>query len=102
MKSVIHYNYHQLSYRNNSLSQDILNQNSTTIKVANVVTLKGSQTTCGLYAITVMTSVANSDDLVNVIYVAANNKLQEIRIHLRQCFKDEASYGEIIYFQKAR
>ena len=66
------------------------------------MTLKGSQTPCGLDAITVMTSVANSDDLVNVIYVATNNKLQEIRIHLRQCFKDGVSYGEIIYFQKAR
>ena len=62
MKSVIHYNYHQLCIQ----KQLAIARYSLTIKVANVVTLKGSQTPCGLYAITVMTSVANSDDLVNV------------------------------------
>ena len=52
------------------------------IKVANVATQKGNLD-CGLNAIVVMTSVAHNNP-VNVVY-----NQQEIRIHLRQCFKKE-------------
>ena len=52
------------------------------IKVANVATQKGSSD-CGLYCIAMMTSLANNDDPVNVVY-----NQQEMRIHLRQCFEN--------------
>ena len=55
---------------------------SITIKVVNVAKQEGASD-CGLYAITMMTSIANNDNPVNVIY----NK-QELRIHLQQCFEN--------------
>ena len=53
------------------------------IKVVNVATQKGSSD-CGLYCTAMMTSLANNDDPVNVVY-----NQQEMRIHLRQCFENE-------------
>ena len=52
------------------------------IKVVNVATQKGSSD-CGLYAIAKMTSIANNDDPVNLVY-----NQQELRIHLQQCFEN--------------
>ena len=54
------------------------------MKVANVGTQKGSSD-CGLYAIAMMTSLANNDDPVNLVY-----NQQELRIHLQQCFENGA------------
>ena len=48
---------------------------SITIKVVNVAKQEGALD-CGLYAIVLMTSIANNDDPVNVIY-----NEQELRIH---------------------
>ena len=53
------------------------------IKVVNVATQKGGLD-CGLYAIAMMTSIANNDDPVNLVY-----NQQELRIHLYQCFENE-------------
>lgn len=54
-------------------------------------TQKGSSD-CGLYAITMMTSITNNDDTINLVY-----NQQELRIHLRQCFENG-----VILISKAR
>ena len=51
------------------------------IKVANVALQKGSSD-CGLYAIAMITSLANNDNPINMLY-----NQQELRLHLAECFE---------------
>ena len=63
---------------------------SIAIKVINVALQQGSAD-CGLYAITMMTSITNNEDTANVVYDQT-----ALRIHLMECEKGFVSTFPIL------